>query len=215
MRFPRNDTPYIPCGDELSRCLDRTALVSHTRGDVILEYSPPVRLIRSRSSSIAVIVRYYADAEARDWHEYMVTLLERIHDDHGLTVEIDRIEARHGPIHEFPGVINYPTAEEVYERDLKNNRVLIENIDQRPSEAYKRSGNLAVAGHVAIADDGVHWASTLVGDAHGYGPGASTKTAIDFLEDLADSPSERVCVQCLELLAGGGNFCPNCGRELA
>lgn len=162
-----------------------------------------------------MIVRYYADAERRDWHEYIVSLLERIHDDHGIPVEIDRIDARHGPIVDFPGAINHPTAEEVYERDLKNNRVLIENIAQRPSEAYKRSGDLAVAGHVAIVDDVVHWASTLTGGAHGYGPGAGSKTAIDFLEDLSESPSDRVCVSCLELLDGEGNFCPNCGRALA
>jgi hypothetical protein len=162
-----------------------------------------------------VIIRYYADAEVRDWHGYMVTHLKRIRDEHGISVEIDRIEPRHGPIENFPGAINYSTAEEVYERDLKNNRVLIKNIDQRPSEAYKRNGDVDVAGHVAIVDDGVHWASTLKGDAHGYGPGARMKTAIDFLEDVADSPSERVCVGCLELLAGNGNYCPNCGRELA
>lgn len=162
-----------------------------------------------------MLVRYYADAEFGHWHGHMVTLLRRIHDDHGIPVEIDRIEARHGPIDDFPGAINHPTAEEVYERDLKNNRTLIENIDQRPSRVYKRSGNLSVAGHVAIADDSVHWASTLVGDAYGYGTGASSKTAIDFLEDVADSPCDRVCVECLELLSGGGNFCPNCGREFA
>lgn len=161
-----------------------------------------------------MIVRYYADAELGEWHEYMVSLLERIHDDHGITVEIDRIEPRHGPIDDFPGPINNPTAEEVYERDIKNNHTLIETIDQRPSKAYKRSGDLDIAGHVAIVDDDVHWASTLVGDAHGYGPGARMNTAIDFLEDIADSPSDRVCVECLERLSGGENFCPNCGREL-
>ncbi|MDZ7700588.1 MAG: zinc ribbon domain-containing protein [Halobacteriales archaeon] len=161
-----------------------------------------------------MIVRYYGDAERRDWHGHMVSLLERIHDDHGIPVEIDRVEARHGTIDDFPGAINHPTAEAVYERDLKNNRVLIENIDERPSEAYKRSGDLDVAGHVAIVNDGVHWASTLTGDAYGYGPGASSKTAIDFLEDVADSPSDRVCVECLELLDGEGNYCPNCGCTL-
>lgn len=161
-------------------------------------------------------VRYYADAEVASWHEHMLRLLGTVHDEHGIPVEINRVEERHGSITEFPGDIRHSAAQEVYERDLKNNRDLIDAIDERPSQAYKRSGKLDLAGHVAIVDDKgrVQWASTLQGYADGYGPGLEDRAALDFLEDIATSPSNRVCVECLHQLDGDEEFCPNCGRDL-
>lgn len=164
----------------------------------------------------AMKVRYYADAEVSNWHSHTLRLLKTIHDEHGISVEIDRIKERSGPITDFPGDIRYSTAREVYERDLKNNRNLIENIDQRPSTTYKRSGDLDITGNIALVDDeeSVQWASTLPGYADGYGPGAEPYAALDFLEDVAGSPSNRICVECLHQLDGDENFCPNCGYDL-
>lgn len=161
-------------------------------------------------------VRYYADAEIREWHEHAIRVLRRIHDKHSIAVEIDRINEQHGPIPDFPGEVRYPTPEAVYERDLKHNRVLNAVIEQTPSEAYKHYGNLDIAGNIAVVDDGgiVQWASTLPGYADGYRPGAESRTAMDFLEDIVSSPSNRVCVECLTLLDGDETFCPNCGHEL-
>lgn len=161
-------------------------------------------------------VRYYADADIREWHEHAVRLLRRIHEEHSIAVEIDRINEQHGPIPDFPGEVRYPTPEAVYERDLKRNRALNAVIEQTPSEAYKRYGNLDIAGNIAVVDDGgiVQWASTLPGYADGYRPGAESRTAIDFLEDIVSSPSNRVCIECLTLLDGDETFCPNCGHEL-
>jgi len=51
--------------------------------------------------------------------------------------------------------------------------------------------------------------------ADGYRPGAESQTAMDFLEDIAPSPSNRICVECLHLLDGEENFCPNCGHDLS
>lgn len=162
-------------------------------------------------------VRYYADAEVASWHEHMLQLLRTVHDEHGISIEIDRVEKRHGPITDFPGNVRQSTAEEVYKRDLKNNRALISTLDERPSRAYKRSGDLDVAGHVAIVNEkgSVQWASTLQGYADGYGPGLEEGAAIDFLEDIAGSPSNRVCVECLHQLDGDEDFCPNCGNNLS
>lgn len=162
-----------------------------------------------------MILRYYADADLREWHDHALRLLGTLHDEHGITVEIDRIDEHHGPITDFPGVVRSPTPEEVYERDLKRNSDLIQRIDQAPSEAFKRSGNLDIAGNVAVVDDDgtVQWASTLLGYADGYGPGAESQTAMDFLEAIATAPSNRICVKCLSLLDGDENFCPNCGHE--
>lgn len=162
-------------------------------------------------------VRYYADAESRSWHEQTIRLLRTIHDKHGLPVEIDRIDERHTSITGFPGNIKYPTPEEVYERDLKHNRDLTERIDQRPSNAFKSYGDLDIAGNIALVDDEetVQWASTLPGYADGYGPDGGPYASLDFLKEFSRSPSNRVCVECGQLLDGNESFCPNCGCELS
>ncbi len=164
-----------------------------------------------------MILRYYADADNRDWHGHVLRLLRQLHDEHGLTVEIDRIDEQHGAITDFPGEVRSLTPEDVYERDLKRNSDLNQRIDRTPSEAFKRYGKFDIAGNVAVVDDDgtVRWASTLPGYADGYGPGAESKTAMDFLEDIATSPSNRICVECLSLLDGDENFCPDCGHELS
>ena len=161
-------------------------------------------------------VRYYADAEIREMHNHAIRLLAQLHDDHDITVEIDRIDEQHDPITDFPGEVRRLTPEEVYERDLKRNRALNAVIEQTPSDAFKRYGTLDIAGNVAVIDEEgtVQWASTLPGYADGYGPGAESQTAMDFLEDITTSPSKRICVECLHLLDGDENFCPNCGYDL-
>ena len=161
-------------------------------------------------------VRYYADADVQEWHEHTLQLLRTLHDEHGIIVEIDRIDEQHGAITDFPGEVRYPSPEGVYECDLKRNRDLNQTIDPTPSEAFKRYGTLDIAGNIAVVDDEgtVQWASMLPGYADGYGPGAESQTAMDFLEDIATSPSNRICVECLHLLDGGETFCPNCGHEL-
>ena len=162
------------------------------------------------------MIRYYADAEIREMHNHAIRLLAQLHDGHGITVEIDRIDEKHDPITDFPGEVRRLSPEEVYERDLKRNRALNAVTEQTPSEAFKHYGKLDIAGNVAVVDEEgiVQWASTLPGYADGYGPGAESQTAMDFLEDIATSPSNRICVECLHLLDGGESFCPNCGYDL-
>lgn len=159
-------------------------------------------------------VRYYADAEVWNWHDHMLQLLETIHTEHGIAVEIHRVVDRFGPLTEFPGDVRETTAQEVYERDLKHNPDLIDELRITPSDAYKPNGTLDVAGHVALVDDGVKWASTLQGDYHGYTRDARPHTAIDFLIDIADTPSNRFCIDCLHQLDGHETYCPACGFEL-
>ena len=161
-------------------------------------------------------LRYYADSDHRGWHNHTLRLLGELHNDHDITVEIDRIDEQHGPITEFPGEIRASTPEEVYERDLKRNSALNQSIEPTPSEGFKRYGKFDIAGNIAVVDEEgtVQWASTLPGYADGYGPGAEPQTAMDFLEDIATSPSNRICVECLHLLDGDESFCSNCGYEL-
>jgi hypothetical protein len=158
-------------------------------------------------------IRYYADADVREWHEHTLQLLRTLHNDHGITVEIDRIDEQHGSIRDFPGEVQALTPEEVYERDFEQNRGLATNIDRPPSKVYKFGSDFDIAGHIAVATDNVQWASTLQGDASGHGPGAQDKTPIDFLRDIAESPSNRICLKCSVLLDGNESFCPNCGTE--
>ena len=162
-------------------------------------------------------LRYYADADHRGWHDHTLRLLRELHDDHDILVEIDRIDEQHEPITDFPGKVRASTPEEVYERDLKRNSDLNQSIEPTPSEGFKRYGKLDIAGNVAVVDDEgtVRWASTLPGYADGYRPGAESQTAMDFLEDIATSPSNRICVECLNLLDGDERFCPNCGHDLS
>lgn len=162
-------------------------------------------------------LRYYADADIREWHDHTLRLLGTLHDDHGITIEINRIDEQHGPITGFPGEVRYSTPEAVYERDLKRNRALNQSIEPTPSEGFKRYGKLDIAGNVAVVDEEetVQWASTLPGYADGYQPGAESQTAMDFLEDIASAPSNRICIECLHLLDGGESFCPNCGTDLS
>lgn len=161
-------------------------------------------------------LRYYADADHRGWHDHTLQLLRELHDEHNISIEIDRIDEQHGSITDFPGEIRVSTPEDVYERDLKRNSALNQSIEPTPSEGFKNYGKLDIAGNIAVVDDKgtVQWASTLPGYANGYRPGAESRTAMDFLEDIATSPSNRICVGCLHLLDGSESFCPNCGEEL-
>jgi len=161
-----------------------------------------------------VIVRYYGDAAIRAWHDHILRLLGTLADDRDIQVEIDRVDEQHGPITDFPGTVRSSTPEAVYERDLKHNRDLRSTIDRLPSNVYKTGRNFDIAGHVAVVTETVQWASTLHGDAHGHGPGAADKTPIDFLEAIAESPSNRICIECAHLLDGDERYCPNCGSDL-
>lgn len=191
------------------------------------KYDPTIHSVRqdsgitpsdyvAQSMNLRMKVRYYADADVREWHQHIIESLRTLHNDHGIAVEINRIDERHGSITDFPGEVRTSTPEAVYERDLKRNRDLNQSIDPTPSEAFKRYGKLDIAGNVAVVDDEgtVQWASTLPGSADGYGPGADSETAVNFLADIASSPTNRICVGCLHLVDGDENFCPSCGSEL-
>ena len=54
-------------------------------------------------------LRYYADADVREWHEQTLRLLRKLQDDHSILGEIDRIDELHGPITDFPGEVRSST----------------------------------------------------------------------------------------------------------
>jgi hypothetical protein len=159
-------------------------------------------------------MRYYADAQIQEFHDRILELLVKLQNTHDIPVEVERVEERFGPISDFPGNVAVRPAEEVYEREFKGNQELRSNIDRTPSGVYEVGGRFEIAGHVSVVADGVVWASTLRGDAYGHGPGAEDSTPIDFLADVAESPSNRLCLECTQLLDGSEIFCPNCDHEL-
>jgi hypothetical protein len=162
-------------------------------------------------------VRYYADPEIREWRDRAIELLETVSVEHDISIEIDRVAERYGSITDFSGNVRQESADFVYERDFKDNDALLEILDRRPSTVYKRSGRPDIAGNVAVVDatGTVRWASTLPGYADGYGPETSRRSAMDFLEDIAQSPNKRICIECFHLLRGNERFCPDCGVELS
>jgi hypothetical protein len=163
-----------------------------------------------------VKIRYYGDAELREWHDRAIHLLTRIQEDHEVPVEIARVNNRYGLDDDFPGEVRSHDPEAIYERDLKRNSALNRAIGPTPSEAFRPSGRFTIAGNIAVVGDGgvVQWASTLPGYADGYGPDAESQTAMDFLEDIAAAPSNRICTDCCHLLQGSEQFCPECGTDL-
>ncbi|MFC4989365.1 zinc ribbon domain-containing protein [Saliphagus infecundisoli] len=159
-------------------------------------------------------LRYYADAQLQEFHDRILDLLEKIYEMHGIPVEVERVEERFGPLSNFPGRVTATPVENVYERDIEQNQKLRSNLDRMPSRVYKIGTRFEIAGHVSLVDESVIWISTLRGDAYGHGPRAEEATPIDFLADVAESPSNRVCLECTHLLNGSETFCPNCGHEL-
>jgi hypothetical protein len=169
------------------------------------------------NGGVRMKIRYYGDAEVRKWHDRAIHLLTRLQEDQGVPVEIARVNIRYGLDGDFPDKVRSQDPETVYEQDLKRNTDLNRTIEPTPSQAFRSSGGFAIAGNIAVVDnqDVVQWASTLPGYADGYGPDAEDRTAMDFLEEIAADPSNRICTDCCHLLQGSEKFCPECGSHLA
>jgi len=161
-------------------------------------------------------LRYYGDAELREWNDRAIQLLKQIQVDHGVPVEIARVNNQYELDDDFPGEVRSHDPETIYERDLKRNSDLNRTIGPTPSEAFRSAGTFAIAGNIAVVDGRgvVQWVSTLPGYAAGYGPDAESQTAMNFLEDIAADPSNRICTDCCHLLEGSEQFCPSCGANL-
>ncbi|MGC8933503.1 MAG: zinc ribbon domain-containing protein, partial [Candidatus Methanodesulfokora sp.] len=89
-------------------------------------------------------IRYYADDYEQERHKKKVDLLNKIHERHGIAVEIVRVDPRHGPLLGFQGSIESIPEEEAWKRDFSRNRDLSRNIGEQPSRVFKtRSGHVA------------------------------------------------------------------------
>lgn len=130
-------------------------------------------------------LRYYADAHDEEDHEAILRLLRRVHDRHGVPVEIERIESEHGPITAFLGEIRRSTTDDAYDRDFYNNRRLSRNVGDPPSTAFQtNSGYRMIRGVVGVIDGGLAWATRYASSNNEPDP---SRYSVDFLEAVAES----------------------------
>lgn len=139
------------------------------------------------------LLRYYGDNHDEDDHMRIVNLLKKVHREHGIKVQVERVNPRYGPIESFLGQVREADLQEVYQRDFERNRDLSSNVGRPPSDAFKtNSGNIAISGTVGIVDSGLRWAAELRSykeDPEGSDP---NKWAVNFLENVAENGVEVV-----------------------
>ena len=47
-------------------------------------------------------LRYYADADVREWHNHAIRCLRSLQEEYDIAVEINRIDQQHGQLPDFP-----------------------------------------------------------------------------------------------------------------
>jgi len=138
-------------------------------------------------------LRYYADTYDEENHEAVLHRLRRIHHVHGIDIEIERIDARHGPIEPYPGTVREADLEAVYERDFSHNRTLSANVGSPPSDAFQsNSGNKTIRGRVGITDGGLQWATRFGGSSDEDEEPRPDRYTVDFLEDVLERGREAL-----------------------
>lgn len=140
-----------------------------------------------------VLLRYYGDNYDEDDHSRIVELLKKVHREHGIKLQVERVNPRYGPIESFPGRVREADLQEVYERDFERNRDLSSNVGRPPSDAFKtNSGNIVISGTVGIVDSGLRWAAELRSYKEDPGGSDPNKWAVNFLENVAENGVEVV-----------------------
>lgn len=133
-------------------------------------------------------LRYYADSSYEDDHRTVLGLLQDIHDEREIPVEIVRIRERHGTIDSFPGDIPEDSIESAFENDFEYNRDLSQNTGHTPKDAYQTtSGLITIAGCVGIVDGKLLWSTMLSGEPpETHSGGAAETYSISFLREVLE-----------------------------
>ncbi|RYJ14686.1 hypothetical protein ELS19_12485 [Halogeometricum borinquense] len=133
-------------------------------------------------------LRYYADSYKEEEHREVLEKLTGITEEFGIEVEVERIRERHGAITGFPGEIRESDIENVYNRDFSYNRTLSSNIGEPPSSAFKnaKSTRITITGYVGIVEDGLQWATRLMGTPREDYDGDPSKYTITFLDQVLE-----------------------------
>ncbi|MFA9417892.1 SWIM zinc finger domain-containing protein [Natrinema sp. HArc-T2] len=126
-------------------------------------------------------LRYYAEADVGVDHRRTLELLESIHEDHAIPVEVVQVDPQRAPP-EFVGEAETRSLEDAW-GDFTYNKPLQKGLGGAPSKRYRDRED--IVGNVGIVvDDELVWATEFWGTHHGWGNVDPTETAIGFLEEV-------------------------------
>ncbi|MHC3438647.1 SWIM zinc finger family protein [Natrialbaceae archaeon A-gly3] len=127
-------------------------------------------------------LRYYAEADVGVDHRRTLELLEEIHKEHAIPVEVVQVDPQRAPPAEFVGDTETRSLEDAWD-DFTYNKTLQEGLGGAPSKRYRDRED--IVGNVGIVVDGdLVWATEFWGTHHGWGNVDPGRTAIGFLEEV-------------------------------
>ncbi|MFD1562811.1 SWIM zinc finger domain-containing protein [Haloarchaeobius amylolyticus] len=127
-------------------------------------------------------LRYYAEADVGVDHRRTLELLESIHEEHAIPVEVVQVDPQRAPPPEFVGETETRSLEDAWD-DFTYNQTLQKGLGGAPSKRYRDRED--IVGNVGIVvDDELVWATEFWGTHHGWGNVDPTETAIGFLEEV-------------------------------
>ncbi|TMT86982.1 hypothetical protein E2L06_10365 [Haloterrigena sp. H1] len=127
-------------------------------------------------------LRYYAEADVGVDHRRTLELLESIHEEHAIPVEVVQVDPQRAPPPEFVGETETRSLEDAWD-DFTYNKTLQKGLGGAPSKRYRDRED--IVGNVGIVvDDELVWATEFWGTHHGWGNVDPTETAIGFLEEV-------------------------------
>ncbi|ADD03716.1 SWIM zinc finger domain protein [Natrialba magadii ATCC 43099] len=127
-------------------------------------------------------LRYYAEADVEVDHRRTLELLESIHEEHAIPVEVIQVDPQRAPPTDFVGHAETRSLANAWD-DFTYNKLLQEGLGGAPSKRYRDRED--IVGNVGIVVDGdLVWATEFWGTHHGWGAVDPADTAIGFLEEV-------------------------------
>lgn len=128
-------------------------------------------------------LRYYAGPDVLADHRRTLELLASVAETHGVPVEVVHIESGL-PLDDYRGPVVERSLEDAWS-DFTYNSTFADGVGAPASQYYDDRED--IVGNVAVVvDDEVVWATQFWGSHHGWGPVDPERTAIGFLELVAD-----------------------------
>ncbi|WIV68846.1 SWIM zinc finger family protein [Natrialbaceae archaeon AArc-T1-2] len=125
-------------------------------------------------------LRYYAEADVGVDHRRTLELLESIHEEHTIPVEVVQVDPQRAPPADFVGDTETRSLEDAWD-DFTYNKPLQDGLGGPPSKRYRDRED--IVGNVGIVVGGdLVWATEFWGTHHGWGNVDPEETAIGFLE---------------------------------
>jgi len=127
-------------------------------------------------------LRYYGEADVGVDHRRTLELLEEIHEEHAIPVEVVQVDPQRAPPAEFVGDTETRSLEDAWD-DFTYNKTLQDGLGGAPSKRYRDQED--IVGNVGIVVDGdLVWATEFWGTHHGWGNVDPGRTAIGFLDEV-------------------------------